>query len=89
VKRTSCGAPHYAVFSSLLPLPPPQVQTFSSAPSSETPQSSCSLSVRDKVSQPYQTTGKIMVFAFFKLNFFREETGRQETRNRMVASIPL
>jgi len=33
VKRTRYEAPHYAVFSSLLPLPP----TFSTAPCSQTP----------------------------------------------------
>jgi hypothetical protein len=35
--RTSYEAPHYAVFTSLLPLPPSQLKIFSSAPCSQTP----------------------------------------------------
>jgi len=37
VRCTSYEAPHYAVFSSLPPLPPSEVQMFSSAPCSQTP----------------------------------------------------
>jgi len=47
-----------------------------------------SLGVKDRVSYPYETTGKVMVFLYFNLYVFREETGRQETLKRMVASIP-
>jgi hypothetical protein len=36
-KRKIYEAPHYAVFSGLVPLPPSQVQIFSSSPSSQTP----------------------------------------------------
>jgi hypothetical protein len=36
-RRTSYEAPHYAIFSILLPLPPSKVHIFSSAPCSQTP----------------------------------------------------
>jgi len=35
VKRTSYQAPHYTVFTSLLPLPPTYVQIFALKPSSQ------------------------------------------------------
>jgi hypothetical protein len=37
VKSTNYAAPHYAVFSVLLSVHPSQIQTFSSAPCSQTP----------------------------------------------------
>jgi hypothetical protein len=54
---TSYEAPHYAAFSNLLLLHPSLVQIFSSTSRSQTP----SINVREKVSQPYKTTGKIIV----------------------------
>jgi len=47
VMHTSYEAPHYAVFSSLPPPPPSEVQILPSAPCSQTP----ALTVRDQVSQ--------------------------------------
>jgi hypothetical protein len=47
-----------------------------------------SLNVRDQVSHPYKTTGRIMVFVYFNLYICRHQAGRQKTMDRMVASIP-
>jgi hypothetical protein len=45
-----------------------------------------SLKVRDQVSHPYGTTGKITVL--YILIFFLYETGRQKILDWMIASIP-
>jgi hypothetical protein len=45
------------------------------------------LGVRDHVSHRYETTGEIMGLYILAFNFL-EDTGRQETLNRMVLSIP-
>jgi hypothetical protein len=47
-----------------------------------------SLSLRDQVSHSYKTTGRIMVLFMFNLYIPGQQVGRQETLNRMVASIP-
>jgi len=62
VKRTHYEAPHYAVFFSLLLLPPFYFQIFSSASCSlNTRTLFFSLSMTGQVSNPYKTTGKIIV----------------------------
>jgi hypothetical protein len=43
--------------------------------------------VRDQVSHPYKTTGRIMVLCFFNIYIAEHKLGRQETLDRMVASI--
>jgi hypothetical protein len=58
VKCTSYVATHYAVFSSLLPLPPFYVQIFPSAPCSQTHNLRSSLSVIDQVWHPNRTRGR-------------------------------
>jgi hypothetical protein len=73
MERTSYEAPHYAIFSSLPSLPPSKVRIFSLTTCSQTPSILCfSLSVRDQVSHPYKTTGKIMglyilIFKFLEI----------------------
>jgi len=57
MKRTSYEAPHYAVFSSLPPLPPYLDETFSSPPYC---QASSSLIVRDQTSHPYKAVGSLI-----------------------------
>jgi hypothetical protein len=48
-----------------------------------------SLSVRDQVSHPYKTTGRMMFFfLYFNLYIPGQQAGWQKTLNRMVASIP-
>jgi hypothetical protein len=63
-KSTIYVAPHYVVFSNIQSLQLPLDQIFSSAPCSQTPlvYLCSSLEVRDQVSHPYRTTGKIIVF---------------------------
>jgi hypothetical protein len=51
------------------------------------PQSSSSLNVRDQVSHPYKTTGRIMVIIYFNLCIPLQQAGRQETLDRMVSII--
>jgi hypothetical protein len=46
-----------------------------------------SLNVRDRVSQPYKTTSRIMFFVYFNLYVPRQQAGGQKTLNRLVASI--
>jgi hypothetical protein len=46
-----------------------------------------SLNVRDQVSHPYRTTGKIMVLYILIFKFFWQQTRRQKALDRMVASI--
>jgi hypothetical protein len=65
--RTSYEAPFYAV---VPPLAPSLVQIFPSAPCSQTA-SMFSISVRDQVSHPYNTTGEnvvlqILIFKFLE-----------------------
>jgi hypothetical protein len=59
MKCTSYEAPHYAVFSILPPLPGPNI--LLSTLFSDTLNMCPSLGVRDEVSHPYKTTGKITV----------------------------
>jgi len=61
VKLTSYEAPHYAVFSSLPSLPPSYVKIYSSTPCSQTLSVYVLPLVRQGVSHPYKTTGKIIV----------------------------
>jgi hypothetical protein len=66
-KSTSCEAPQYAVFSNLLSLHLSLVQIFSLC---------SSLNVREQVSHPYRTTGKIIVLhilIFMFLDIRRED----------------
>jgi hypothetical protein len=88
MKCTSYEAPHCAVFSDLLPLllfSGPNI--LHSTLITNTRNLCASRGVRNKVSHSYKTTGKIIALyiLFFK---FREETRRQKTLNRIVASIP-
>jgi hypothetical protein len=46
-----------------------------------------SLNVRDQVSHPNKTTGRIMVLDF-NLYIPGQQTGREKTLDQMVASIP-
>jgi hypothetical protein len=43
--------------------------------------------MRDQVSRPYKTNGKDYDFVCFNLYISGEDTGRQETLNRMAESI--
>jgi hypothetical protein len=64
-------ASDYAVFSSLMPLQLSLVQILFAAPCSQTCSVCiCPLNVRDQVSRPYRTTGKIILF--------RQQTRRQK-----------
>jgi hypothetical protein len=70
-------AVRYAVFSILLSPHLSSVQTSSSAPCFQTPPHlSSSLKVRDQVSHPYRTTGKIIVLyiLIFKFSTATEKT---------------
>jgi hypothetical protein len=62
----------YAVFSTLPSPHPSSVQISSSAPCSQTP------SVRDQVSHPYRTTGKITVLYILIFKFF--DSRREDRR---------
>jgi hypothetical protein len=46
-----------------------------------------SLNVRDHVSHPYRTTGKIIVLYILNLTFLCQQTRRQKVLDRMVACI--
>jgi hypothetical protein len=46
-----------------------------------------SLNVRDQVSRPYRTTGKIIVLDILIFKVFLLQTRRQKALNRMIASI--
>jgi hypothetical protein len=76
MKYTSYDAPHYAIFSSTLLLPPSWVQIFSSPPCSKTFNLHSSLTVRDQVSHPYKTRGKIIVLHILIFRFL--ERRREE-----------
>jgi hypothetical protein len=62
---SSYEVPHCAVFSNVTPLHLSSVQIFSSALCSQ----SSSLNVRDQVSHPYRTTGKIVVLHILIFTF--------------------
>ena len=75
VRSTNHEALHYALFSSLLLLPFSLTEYFLKHPVLEHPQHTFSLNVRDQVSHPYNTTGKIIVLyilAFFFLGSRQE-----------------
>jgi hypothetical protein len=80
VKPTSYEAPHYAVFhqppatSSLLVSNILLSTLFSNSLNLYSPHS-----VRDNVSHPYKTSGKIIVFINFSLSYSRQEAGRKKT----------
>jgi hypothetical protein len=76
VKNTGCGVHHYAIFS-MIRLPHFYVQISSSTSVLRNPQSMYSLKVRDQVSHPYSTTGKILVMFILIFRFFDM---RQEDR---------
>jgi hypothetical protein len=85
---TKYEAPHCATSSILLLLHPSSVQIFSLEPSSLTPLTLCSsVNVRDQVSHPHKNWQNYG-FVYFKLYIPRQQTGRQKTLDRMVASIP-
>jgi hypothetical protein len=43
--------------------------------------------VKDQISHPYSTTGKITIFVYFNLQIFWYETGRQKILDWIIASI--
>jgi hypothetical protein len=47
-----------------------------------------SVKFTDKVSNPYKTTGRIMVFVYFNPYVPSQQAGGQKALNRMVATIP-
>jgi len=88
VKRASYEAPHYAVFSSLLPLPPSKVQIFSSAPCSQIPSIYVLLLVW-RIKFHIHTKPVVNVwFSYYSLWVFGEETWRKKVLNRLIAKIP-
>jgi hypothetical protein len=44
--------------------------------------------VKDQVSHPYNTTGKITVFLYFNLQVFWYETAIKKIFDRIIVSIP-
>jgi hypothetical protein len=80
-------APHFAVFSTNLSLDSFSVLMLSSAPSSQTVNLCASINVRDQVSHPYKTTGKIIVLYILILKVFRQQTRRQKGLTWMTARI--
>jgi hypothetical protein len=86
-------APEYVYFPTPLLPRPSWTQIFSSAPYSRTPSAYVSpLIVRDHVSRPYKTRGKIIFLSYIlylNLYIFGYKTGRQKILHRMIASIPL
>jgi hypothetical protein len=70
--------PPWIDHSNLMSLHHSSIQMFSSVPCSQTPSVLCSsLSVRDQVSRPYRTTGKIIVL-YILIFVFRQQTRRQK-----------
>jgi hypothetical protein len=77
-KRKNSEAPHYVVFSTLLPFHPFfGTHTLLNTLFSNTRSLWSSLNVRDEVSHPYGTTGKIIVLYILTFKFF---DSRQENR---------
>jgi hypothetical protein len=75
--RVCYEVPHYAVFSNFISVHLPSVQISSSALFSNTLGSCFFLNVRDEVSHPYKTTGKIIVLHILIFTFFGS---RQKTK---------
>jgi hypothetical protein len=75
-KSTNDEALHYVVFSILLSPHLSSVQISSSAPRFQPPSPSLwsSLNVRDQVSHPYRTTGKIVVLCGLLPNYYYSMT---------------
>jgi len=78
VNLISYEASHYAVFSSLLPLPPYYVQISPQNTVLKHPHLSSSLNVRDQVSHLHITTDKIMVLYIFIRKFLEK---RRKTKD--------
>jgi hypothetical protein len=78
LRSTNHEALHYALFSSLLLLPSSLAEYLLKHPVLEHPQHAFSLNVRDQVSHPYKTTGKIIVL--YILTFFFLDSRQEHER---------
>jgi hypothetical protein len=86
-QRANYGTPHCLAFSTLLftfSLLGPNIHL--SALFSHTLYIFSPLNVRDQVSHPYKTTGKIIVL-YFNLHVFKQKTGREKFLKLMIANI--